>query len=464
VALNGDLDPALLTIVEARREIQSGRLSAVELTAAVLARVERLNPSLNAYLHVDAERALAEAKAAERGRDDLALGGVPICVKDVIDVAGFPTTAGAREWRRAPRRDAHAVARLRAAGAIVIGKGHTNEFAYGIDGQNPHWGNCHNPYDLARISGGSSSGPAVAAAAGMALGGLGTDTTGSLRVPASFCGLVGVRPTLGWIPLDGVVPLAWSYDTVGPLARCVEDAMLLLDVLTDGRDRDSGIAPPPGTDPAAAPNNQLLGLRLGLIEQLMEDSEPYVAAGLIEAAMQLESQGAEIVPIRFELLHHAGAIHQIVQHAEAARAHSPWFETQQPHYGDQVRTRLEAGRLLPASTYLAAQQARRLLIEEVAAKMSGLDAMFAPSTPLAAPPQDAREVTIRGVARDTRAALLTCVLPPSQLACPVISAPIGRHQGLPCGVQIIGRPFSEALLFRVAMACEQRWPWIPAFA
>jgi aspartyl-tRNA(Asn)/glutamyl-tRNA(Gln) amidotransferase subunit A len=452
-----DADPAQLTIGAARREIRARRLSAVELTEAVLGRAERLNPSLNAYLHLDAEGALAQAQAADRRRDQPPLLGVPVCVKDVIDVADLTTTAGAAHWRRSPARDAPAVARLRAAGAIVIGKGHTNEFAYGIDGRNPHWGNCHNPHDPARICGGSSSGPAVATAAGMALAGLGTDTTGSLRVPASFCGVVGIRPTLGQVPVVGVVPLAWTYDTVGPLARCVPDAALLLEVLTDGAPPHRGVAPNPVAGQASGPEHPLTGLRLGLLEQLLEASEPYVESGVIEAATHLESLGADIQPIRLELLPRAGAIHHIVQHAEAARIHMPWFETQAPHYSDAVRTRLEAGRLLPATAYLAAQQSRRLLIEEVARKMHGLDALLAPSAPVVAPLQDAETVTIRGAEQDLRAALLSCVLAPSELGCPVISVPIGRHQGLPYGMQIIGRPFSEPLLLRVALASEQRW-------
>jgi aspartyl-tRNA(Asn)/glutamyl-tRNA(Gln) amidotransferase subunit A len=447
-------DPALLTIVEARGEIRARRLSAVELTEAVLARVEWLNPRLNAYLHLDAQGALAQARAADRRRDHPALLGMPVCIKDVIDVAGLPTTAGAAGWLRAPQRDARAVARLRAAGAVVIGKGHTNEFAYGIDGQNPHWGNCCNPYDPGRVCGGSSSGPAVATAAGMALAGLGTDTTGSLRVPASLCGLVGIRPTPGEVPLDGVVPLAWSYDTIGPLARCVPDAALLLEVLTDGSPSDRGVSPHRSANPVPRPDHRLDGLRLGVLEQLLEASEPYVEAGMVRAAMHFEGLGAEIQPVRLELLDHAGAIHQLVQHAEAARIHSPWFEAQRQHYSDQVRTRLEAGRLLPAAAYLAAQQARRLLIEEVARSMRGLDAMLAPATPVVAPPQNVETVTIRGTTQPLRAGLLSCVLGPSELACPVLCTPIGHHQGLPYGMQIIGRPFSEPLLLRVAAATE----------
>lgn len=444
-ALGGsaDSDPALLTLVSAREQLRSGRLSATELTRAVLARVERLNGSLNAYLRVDGEAALGQAEAADRSKDRRPLAGIPICIKDVIDVAGVPTTAGAAGWQRLPDRDAGAVALLRAAGAIIVGKGHTNEFAYGIDGRNPHWGNCLNPHDPTRICGGSSSGPAVATAAGMALAGLGTDTSGSLRVPASFCGLVGVRPTLGLVPSDGVVPLAWSYDSVGPLARTAADAAAMLEILAGASARTDWHREVPVT-----------GIRLGLVEQLLEVTEPYVAEGVVRAAGHFENLGARVSPVRFDFLPHARAIHLVIQQAEAARAHASWFEAQRPRYSEPVRVRLEAGRLLPASAYLAAQQARAVLRAEVAEQLRGLDALLAPSTPVVAPAQDAETVVIRGTRHDLRAALLNCALLPSQLGCPVVSAPIAEQEGLPFGLQIFGRPFSEPLLLALAGACE----------
>jgi aspartyl-tRNA(Asn)/glutamyl-tRNA(Gln) amidotransferase subunit A len=439
-------DPALLTLASARERIDAGQLSATDLTRAVLARAERLNPSLNAYLQIDGEAALAQAEACDRAHDRRPLAGIPICVKDLIDVAGVPTTAGAAGWQRLPDADAGAVAKLRGAGAIIVGKGHTNEFAYGIDGRNPHWGNCLNPHDPTRICGGSSSGPAVATAAGMSLAGLGTDTSGSLRVPASFCGLVGVRPTLGLVPSDGVVPLAWSYDSVGPLARTAADAAAVLEVLagTGG----------PGGQLEWRNEITVAGLRLGLAEQLLEVVEPYIAEGVVRTAHHLESLGASVSPVRFDLLPRVPAIHSVIQQAEAARAHASWFEAQRPRYSQPVRVRLEAGRLLPATAYLVAQQARRLLRAEVAEKLQGLDALLAPSTPAVAPAQDAQTLELRGVRHEMRAALLSCTLLPSQLGWPVVSVPIADHQGLPFGMQIIGRPFSEPLLLALAEDCE----------
>ena len=437
-------DPALLTIVDARRALEHRELSAVELTDSVLSRIELMDRDLHAYLHVDAEDARSQARALERRDGDLPLRGIPICVKDVIDVAGAPTTAGSANWRREPARDAAAVARLRAAGAVIVGKGHTNEFAYGIDGRNPHFGDCRNPYDRTRLTGGSSSGPAVATAAGMALAGLGTDTSGSIRVPASFCGLVGIRPTVGLVPTSGVVPLAWSYDTVGPLARTVADAGILFDVLAGGT--------PHGTRREAG---DVRGLRIGVIEQLLEGVEPYVESAVRQAADQLEAAGAELSAVRFELLSHANAIHQLVQHAEASQVHAASFAEQYQHYSESVRLRLSVGLLLPASAYLRAQRARRLLIDEFADRTRAIDALLAPSTPCSAPAQDSREITVGGVALELRQALLQCVLAPSQFGCPVVAVPIGTHQGLPFGMQIIGRPYTEHSLLSIAAACER---------
>ena len=245
--------------------------SAEARVEAAIAATKRLNPTLRAYLHVDLEGARAEAAEVEAleaaGARPGPLAGMPVCVKDIVDVAGMPTTAGGADWVRHPEEDATVVARLRDAGAVVVGKGNTNEFACGIDGRNPHKGDCRNPWDPARLTGGSSSGPAAAVAAGMADGAIGSDTSGSIRVPAALCGVVGIRPTRGLVPAEGVVPLAWSLDAVGPLARDVASAALLLDVLA-------------GRPPAPAPRPEVAGLRLGVATSLMALADAPVADAL----------------------------------------------------------------------------------------------------------------------------------------------------------------------------------------
>jgi aspartyl-tRNA(Asn)/glutamyl-tRNA(Gln) amidotransferase subunit A len=415
---------------------------------AAIEATERLNPTLNAYLHLDLEGARAEAaeveaiEVARGGEPDprLPLAGMPICVKDIVDVAGMPTTAGGAEWVRHPDRDGTVVARLRAAGAIVIGKGNTNEFACGIDGRNPHKGDCHNPWDPTRLTGGSSSGPAAAVAGGLAEAAIGTDTSGSIRVPAALCGVVGIRPTRGLVPADGVVPLAWSLDAVGPLARDVADAALVLDLMT-GRESPS-------------PRPEVSGMRLGLATELLATCEEPVAEAIGLAVEALRESGAEIVDVALPDLARANAIHRIVQCCEVAAAHASWFERQRDLYAPEVRARIEPGYALGAEAYLRAQRHRRLFTDGFAAAIDGLDALLAPTVPVLAPPIEAEELTIRGERRGTRAALLSCAMPFSQLDGPSVSVPIGLREELPVGLQVIGRPHAEETVLRVAAAAE----------
>jgi Asp-tRNA(Asn)/Glu-tRNA(Gln) amidotransferase A subunit family amidase len=411
------------TIAGARAAIAARELSAVELLDAVLDRVRDLDATLRAYILVDEDGARAAARAADaatRSGDRRPLLGIPICVKDVIDVAGLPTTAGAAGWRRDPAADAPAAARLRAAGAVIVGKGNTNEFAYGADGRNPHWGDARNPHDPERLAGGSSSGPAVAVAAGMALGGLGTDTSGSVRIPAALCGIAALRPTLGAIPTDGVVPLAWSYDAVGPMARTVEDVALLWRAL--GR-ADGATASP----------------RVGLLVDLVEACEPGVADATRAVAERL---GA--TPVEIPLLHHAAEIHAIIQMAEASAAHHPWFAREQERYSPVVRDRLERGRDIAADDYLRARQARRDLAEQVRATMDRerLTALLAPTVPAVAPPLDGDIVAQRRL-------LLRATVPLTQTGGPVMAVPVVTA-GLPVGVQLAGRPGDDAALLDLA--------------
>lgn len=436
-------DAAFLSVRDAQRELAARNLSPPELAEAVLTRADSVNPRLNAYLQLDAEAALAQARALENGGPAKALFGIPICIKAVIDVAGVPTTAGAAGWSRLPRRDATAVRRLRAAGALIIATGNTNEFAYGIDGRNPHWGDAANPLDPDRLSGGSSSGPAVAAAGGMALAGLGTDTSGSIRIPASFCGLVGLRPTPGRIPADGVVPLAPSYDVPGLLTRDVDDLRLLFGVVASSRRSRAG-----------QPALELAGLRIGVLEQLMDTAEPYVVDGVMAAARGLEGAGARLETIRIEGLEHAGEIHRVIQWAEAAHVHEPWFESQRERYSEGVRERLEAGRALPAIAYLAAVDARAKLRRRATEAMRQTPVLIAPTSPCIAPPGDQTEIEVRGVTRPDRDVLLSCVAPTAQFGTPVVSVPVGVHEGMPYGMQIVAPPGQDELAIELAAVCE----------
>jgi Asp-tRNA(Asn)/Glu-tRNA(Gln) amidotransferase A subunit family amidase len=432
----------------------SGVRAAVERVEVAIMAAERLNPTINAYLHLDPERARAAAaeqdaidaaRGADSGVDSTRpLAGMPICVKDIVDVAGMPTTAGGADWVRHPDADALVVERLRAAGAIVIGKGNTNEFACGIDGRNPHKGDCRNPHDPERLSGGSSSGPAAAVASGMAEAGIGTDTSGSIRVPAALCGVVGIRPTRGLVPATGVVPLSWSLDAVGPLAPDVATASLVLDVLA-GRER-----------PAPTPTPEVRGMRIGLATGLLELAEEPVAEATRATVERLREQGAEVVDVALPDLGRAAAIHRIVQSCEVAAAHAPWFASQRDRYAPEVRARIEPGYSLGAEVYLRAQRHRRLFTHAFATAIHGLDAVIAPASPVLAPRIADDEIIVRGERRRTRVALLSCAMAFSQLDGPAVSVPIGLREGLPVGLQVIGRPHAEEVVLQIAIAAEDR--------
>jgi aspartyl-tRNA(Asn)/glutamyl-tRNA(Gln) amidotransferase subunit A len=414
--------------------------SPTEWVETVLGQIEEFDRVLNSYLHVDAEGARAAIDSELVRAAPPITAGMPICVKDLIDVAGMPTTAGGAEWVRHPDRDATVVARLKASGAIVVGKGNTNEFACGIDGRNPHKGDCRNPWDPTRLTGGSSSGPAAAVAGDLAAAAIGTDTSGSIRVPAALCGIVGIRPTRGLVPADGVVPLAWSLDAVGPLAKDVAGASYLLDLIA-GRE-----------SPPARP--EVRGMRLGLATELLALCEEPVAEAIGVAVEALREEGAEIVDVVLPDLDRANAIHRIVQCCEVAAAHAAWFERQRDLYAPEVRARIEPGYRLGAEAYLRAQRHRRLFTREFAAAIDGLDALLAPTVPVLAPPIEAEEVTFGGERRGTRPTLLSCVMPFSQLDGPAVSVPIGLREGLPVGLQVIGRPYDEHTVLRVAITAE----------
>jgi aspartyl-tRNA(Asn)/glutamyl-tRNA(Gln) amidotransferase subunit A len=415
-----------LSVAEARAAIGAGELSAVELLDSVLDRARARNDELRAYLLIDDDGARATARAADRAAragDSRPLLGIPICVKDMLDVAGMPTAASAAGWRRDPKHDAAAVAKIRAAGAVIVGKGNTNEFAYGIDGRNPHWGDARNPHDPSRISGGSSSGPAVAVASGMALAGLGTDTSGSIRVPAALCGLVGLRPTHGAIPTEGVVPLAPTYDVVGTLAKTVEDTAVLWRVLNG-----------PG-----APRNREPGIRLW--SPATAQLEPAIARAIRELAELLHAE-----PIELPLLDRADPIHTTIQRAEASAVHAGWFEEQRERYTPQVRERLEVGNAALAVDYINATSARRELAHDFARRLDDnqIQAVLAPTTPFVAPPLD-------GDPDEQRVKLLAMTLPLTQTGGPVLAIPAGEDDaGLPFGVQLAGAPGDELTLLELA--------------
>ena len=351
------------------------------------------------------------------------LAGLRVCVKDVIDVGGMKTTAGSGGWSRTPAADAPAVTALRDAGARILGKGHTNEFAYGIDGRNPHLPPCTNPWDPARLCGGSSSGPAAAVAAGEADLGLGTDTSGSLRVPAAFCGLYALRPTLGLVSLDGVVPLAPSLDVCGPLTRDPETLALAMAALAGWQD-----APVAGDPPE----------RVGLFDAAG-------AASLVAA--RLAAHGSEIVAIELPDFAQAREVHRVIQAAEAAEVHDREFADAALYLSPEVHERLQAGRVVTARQLAAARSAADAYRAAVFAVLDEVDVVLSPVTAFGAPRRDATHAD--GLL--LREALMRHAGPFSLLGAPVLAVPAALRDGLPLGVQILARPGRDRELIALAL-------------
>jgi aspartyl-tRNA(Asn)/glutamyl-tRNA(Gln) amidotransferase subunit A len=430
-----------MTLARLAERLHARELSPREAVQLYLDRIERLDGALNAYISVRAEEALAEADAAPPGP----LHGVPVAVKDVIDVAGARTTAASKLLvDNVASHDAAAVERLRRAGAIVLGKLNTHEFAFGATTTSAAFGPAHNPWALDRICGGSSGGSGVAAAAGLAAGTLGTDTAGSIRIPSCLCGVTGLRPSIGLVPNDGIVPVSWRLDTIGPVARSAEDCALLLQALSNR----------PVDLPAS-----IAGLRVGVVEALFDRADPMVAAQVSPALDELRSLGALVEPVEVPLLQEAGTVNQLVMLPEAAEFHLGWLRTRLADYGADVRARLLAGLLLPGTAHVTGLRARRWYSDELARVFDRVDVLAAPTMPVVAPPIGDDEVEIRGERIPYRFALIPFNSPWSLAGLPVVSAPAGFVEGLPVGLALAGRPFEDGTVLGAAHALQQATDW-----
>ena len=429
-----------MSVAPLRERLAAGELSPREAVAAYLERIEA-NGGLNAYLAVRAEEALAEADEAPPGP----LHGVPVAVKDVIDVAGTPTTAASKVLHRIAWADATSVARLRAAGAVVLGKLNTHEFAFGATTTSPAFGPARNPWSPDRICGGSSGGSGAAAAADLAAGTLGTDTAGSIRIPAAFCGVTGLRPSIGLVPTDGVEPVSWTLDVVGPIARSAEDCSLLLEALApEYRPQlDGGVR----------------GLRVGVVEALFERADPAVASAARDALDVLRGLGARVEAAEVPLLDEAGTILQALMLPEAAQAHLARLRTRLADYGPDVRVRLLAGLLLPATAHVTGERARRWFCDELAGTLDSFDLLALPAMPVVPPRIGDDSVDVRGERLLYRLALIPFNSPWALAGLPVASVPCGFVDGLPVGLALVGRPRGEATVLRAAHAYQRETDW-----
>lgn len=452
---------AQLTLTEAAARAADGSVSPVDLVEACLSAIEASGDGLHAFISVQRQAALAAARAAAtmlaRGDRPGPLHGVPLVVKDNIAVARVPCTAGSRilaTW--VPEDDATVVARLKGAGAIILGKANLHEFAYGGSSANPHFGTVENPWRPGYSAGGSSSGSAAAVAARFSFGSLGTDTGGSVRLPAAMTGIVGLRPTQGRVSNHGTVPLAPSMDTVGPMTRTVEDNALLLSVIAGHDPLDQDSASTPVDDYLADLAQGVRGLRIGVVGGYRHEKiQPAVRNAFEQALATLGQLGASVAEASIPGLELAPAAKQLIQATEPAAFHRRWLRERPGDYSADVRTRLQAGQLILATHYVQAQRYRARLRRHCDDALRTYDVLVSPTIGFAALTHDVHHVVVDGEALDAVATLGLYTALASLTGFPALSVPCGFDEaGLPIGLQIIGPPFAERLLYRVAAAYQ----------
>ena len=441
---------ALPTIATAARQLRDGATTSRKLTTACLERITELNSRLNAFITVLGDRALADAEAADRelagGMDRGPLHGIPLSLKDLIDLAGSPTTAASRVRQGdIAERDAPVVDRLRQGGAIFVGKCNLHEFAYGTTSEDSAFGPVRHPLDPNRSAGGSSGGSAVAIATGMSFASVGTDTGGSIRIPAALCGIVGLKPTYAELPLSGIVPLSASLDHVGPMTRSVEDAWIMFNVM-------KGQGAPTIERPALDLRRTRFGVPRSYFFDILDDD---VRRSFEERVKHLRTRGAEVQDVRIPHAADAPPIYLHIQAPEAAAVHARSLERQPDAYTPNVRWRLEAGRYLLAEDYVRAQRGRLVLRREVDAILRTCHALLLPTVPIPAPPLGAVEATVGDRKELVRGVMLRLTQLFNLTGNPVISIPVGATaSGLPCGLQIVGRRGATEELLAIATSCE----------
>ena len=451
------LPPFMATAAIAER-VAAGALSAVETVRAHLERIEQLNPTLNAYSDITAERALRRAAEIDRrraaGEDPGPLAGVPFAVKNLFDIAGLTTRAGSRINRENPpaAADAELVRRLEGAGAVLLGGLNMGEYAYDFTGENAHDGACRNPHDTDRMSGGSSSGSGSATAAGLAPVSLGSDTNGSIRVPSSLCGIFGLKPTYGRLTRHGTFPFVDSLDHLGPFARSVGDLALAYDAMQGPDPRDPSVAGRPVEAVSGLLEHGIEGLRIAVAGGW------FATDGLRDAALAVDAAatalGAEQeVDVPGAEAGRAAAF--VITNAESAALHLPRLRERAADFDPDTRDRFLAGAMLPATWLVRAQQVRRWYLEQVMAMFEQVDLLIAPSTPFSAPLIGQKTMELRGEEMAVRPNLGLFTQPVSCIGLPVCAAPIECGTAMPIGVQLIAPPWREDLALRAARHLEQ---------
>jgi len=444
--------PNFLSVSEALNLMQAGKLSPVVLAKACSNQIESLNPKLNAFITV------VDINSTDLQKESLTnpLACIPIAIKDLFETRGIRTTAGSRFFENyIPTEDAVVVRKLKAAGAIIMGKTNTHEIALGVTTVNPHYGACHNPWDQNRITGGSSGGSAVAIATGMALGALGTDTGGSIRIPASLCGVTGLKPTFGRVSMRGVFPLSWNLDHVGPLTRTVKDAGLILQVIA-GYDPDDPYSINHPVDDYAEDieygiKNQRVALAVG---DYVTDADPEVLDAVNQAAHTFEKLGAKVEKVDMSFLQDAALANSLMTPADGAAYHRQRLAEHPDWFGTDVRQRLEMGRNLTSTDYIMARRTQTEVKHRLGKFFEQYDLLLLPSTPIPAP-------LIEGNDAVEQARRLTRFTSPFNLTgLPALSIPCGfTKDGLPIGLQIVSRAWNETGVLRAGRAYERETDW-----
>ena len=448
------------------RLIQSREVSPVEVVDAHLSRIQSTDQVLNSFITLLPEPARAAARRAESeisaGNYRGPLHGIPVGLKDLFNTGGVRTTSGTRLFDNfIPQQDCTVAARFHQAGAILLGKLNMHQLAYGPTGENPDYGHMHNPWDPDRFAGGSSGGSGSAAAAGQCTITMGSDTGGSVRIPAALCGIVGLKPTYGLVSRHGLTPLSWCMDHPGPLVRTVEDAALTMNAIAGYDPNDVASSQVDVPDYTTALTGDIRGLRIGVPREFFEAPLDGEVAQVVRKAIDLlEELGASVREVSFPLFEHAQAISGTILMAEAAAYHRELLARDGDKLYPPVRLRLEAGLFITAADYLKAQQGRALFNREARDLLREVDLLAGPMEPVTAPKLLSTEVQAGDRTIGTTAALTQYSRPYNITGFPAISVPCGfSDAGLPIGLQLAGRPFDEVTVLRAANAYEQATDW-----
>jgi aspartyl-tRNA(Asn)/glutamyl-tRNA(Gln) amidotransferase subunit A len=446
--------------------VQSKEISPVEIIEAHLTRIDATEPMLNSFITLLADQARKSARQAEKdiqaGRYKGPLHGIPVALKDLYNTGGVRTTSGSRIFDTfIPTEDCTVAAKFHQAGAILLGKLNMHQFAYGPTGENPDYGHMHNPWNPDMVTGGSSGGSGSAAAAGQCTITTGSDTGGSIRIPAALCGIVGLKPTYGLVSRYGLSSLSWSLDHPGPMTRTVEDTAITMNVIAGHDPKDVASAKVDIPDYTSALTGDVKGLRIGIVKEYFEAPlDPQVRKAVMDAISLLESMGAEIKEVSYPMFNQSQAISSTVLMAEATAYHRDLLEKDGHQLYDPVRQRLEAGLFISAAEYLRAQQARSIFDQQGRRLLDEVDLLAGPTEPVTAPEIMASKVMAGEQEVGVVGALTQYTRPYNINGFPAISVPCGfSDDGMPIGLQLAGRPFDELTVLRAAHAYEQANDW-----